>query len=182
MRYQYRIALAPLGLIPPAQSEFAEVHKRRRERGQIVGNSFWQQIIRSSNRSRRRSLMKGVFLSANEFCRRRRISRERLLWEERRLDVFPVTVGHKNFYPALLADRKYNRQRVAKICRRLGPFVQGMSKLGFLESRKAPLLGKTPMQAVRRGELFSRALILADAEAEEWLPPELRPNYGSVDG
>jgi hypothetical protein len=178
MRHHYRVGLASLELTPPAQSEAARVLERRRKHGQIVGNPFWQEIIRNSNRARRRSLIKGVFLSAAEFCERRRISHERLRWEERSLDVFSVTIEHREFYPALLADRRYNRRRIAKICHRLGPFMPGMSKWGFLEARQAPLMAKTALEAVHRGgPLFSRALDLAGSEAEDWLPPELRRRY-----
>jgi hypothetical protein len=183
MRHRYRFALAPLGLTPPPQSEAARVLERRRKRGQIVGNAFWQQNIRNTKRSRRRSLLKGAFLSASQFCQRRGISRERLCWEERRLEVFSVTIEHRELYAARLADKRHNQRRIGKICRRLGPFMPGMSKWGFLEARQAPLMAKTPLDAVHRGgPLFSSALDLAVGEAEEWLPPELRRrDYGEDD-
>ncbi|MFL9913965.1 hypothetical protein PQR75_00860 [Paraburkholderia fungorum] len=103
-----------------------------------------------------------------EFCRRKGISREELLRQERCGDVFSVNIKGQTYYPAVLADKSFEQRRLVKLLRRFGPRVPSMERFLQLVNRRGSLGGKTPLQALRREKRFRLALRIADNLSDEY--------------
>jgi hypothetical protein len=112
----------------------------------------------------------GALLSTNAFCRRRGISPAHLVRLERQGDVFAVTIDHKAYYPAVLADTSHDMHRLAKLCRQLGQHVPAMTRYHFFVTRWVSLGKKTPLQALHRGRRYAWALRKADGVADDYAP------------
>ena len=135
---------------------------------------FWRQNVeRRAARARRRLVRNGALLSTNAFCRRRGISPAHLVRLERQGDVFAVTIDHKAYYPAVLADTSHDMHRLANLCRQLGQHVPAMTRYHFFVTRWVSLGKKTPLQALHRGRRYAWALRKADGVADEHMPPTI---------
>ena len=114
-------------------------------------------------RRRRRQLVRSrKLLSPRLFCLQRGISRARLLQLERRGEVFPVIVGHKPYFPAVLADGTLDQHRLEKLLKRLSPDIPPIAKYLFLVGPRGSLGDKTVLHAMRSGKRYRMALRLAD--------------------
>jgi hypothetical protein len=93
-----------------------------------------------------------ALVDAAEFARRRGIFPEevRELVAQRRL--FSLDRDGRTLYPAFLADRTGDIWRLEAVCRRLGA-LPGGSKWQFFVTPKASLAGRTPLAALRDGDV-----------------------------
>ncbi|MGF6837899.1 hypothetical protein QF001_001766 [Paraburkholderia youngii] len=130
-------------------------------------------IERRASRNRRKLVRKGALLLPVEFCRQKGISREELARRERSGDVFGVEIEGQTYYPAVLADKSLEQQRLVKLLRHLGPRVPPMARYLLLVNRRSSLGGKTPLQALRRGRRFRLALRIADNLSDEYRTSQL---------
>lgn len=119
-------------------------------------------LERCAARNRRRLVRAGALLLPGEFCLRKDISREELVRQERRGDIFSVEIEGRTYFPAVLADKSFGKRRLATLLRLLRPSVPPMARYLLLVSRRGSLGDKTPLQATRRGKRYRVALRLAD--------------------
>ena len=99
-----------------------------------------------------------------EFARRRGIS-PRMVGElvaQRRL--FSLERDGRPLYPAFFADPTANIRRLERVCRRLGT-LPGGSKWQFFVTPKGALAGRTPLAALRDGDV-SAVNVAADGFKE----------------
>jgi hypothetical protein len=129
----------------------------------------WRLEIRCAGKhSRRKAVRRRQFLSPQQFCRQRGISRAHLVRLERHDDVFAVTIDHKAYYPAVLARPVRNPHRFTKLCHQLGQHVPAMTRYNFLVMRWGSLGGKTPLQALRQGPRYAWTLHKAEGVADDY--------------
>jgi hypothetical protein len=130
----------------------------------------WHNVRRRAVRTRRKLACKGVFLSGDAFCQRSGSSRTQLVREERRGGLFNLRISRETYAPAVLADNSLDKHRLAKLLRRMAPYVPAIGRYDLLVSRRGPLGGKTALEATRRGKRYRVALRLADSVASENRP------------
>ena len=78
--------------------------------------------------------------------------------------VFAMDCEGQSFFPAFFSDAIYNRRHLSAVSRALGD-LPGGAKFQFFVSRKGPLSGETPLQALMAGRL-EKVLDMAAAYAE----------------
>lgn len=93
-----------------------------------------------------------ALIDAAEFARRRGILPEMVpeLVAQRRL--FSLDRDGRTLYPAFFADPTGDIRRLEAVCRRLGA-LPGGSKWQFFVKPKASLSGRTPLAALRDGDM-----------------------------
>lgn len=78
--------------------------------------------------------------------------------------LFSVDHAGETLYPRFLADPSLHRRALGKVCEALGD-LPGWEKLRFFTTPKLSLQRKTPLEALREGEL-GRVLVAAAGRAE----------------
>lgn len=93
-----------------------------------------------------------ALIDAAEFARRRGISPEMVgeLVAQHRL--FSLQRDGRTLYPAFFAHSTADIRLLEAVCRRLGT-LQGGSKLQFFVTPKGSLTGRTPLAALRDGDV-----------------------------
>lgn len=94
----------------------------------------------------------GEVLSETEFLKRRNWSVRDLRRSLAARSVFFIEIQGAALFPSYLAERTYNPRRLASVIRALGD-LPGGSKHMFLITPKGSLAGRTPLMALRQGEL-----------------------------
>lgn len=93
-----------------------------------------------------------ALIDAVEFARRRGISPEmvsELVAQDR---LFSLERDGRTFYPAFLSHPTSDIRRLEAVCQRLGT-LPGGSKWQFFVTPKGSLTGRTPLEALRDGDI-----------------------------
>ncbi|REG49637.1 hypothetical protein B0G80_6035 [Paraburkholderia sp. BL6669N2] len=129
--------------------------------------TFFNRLRRQSLMARRQMIRDGELLTEEGFCRRRPIRAGQLSRLLTSGSIFSVEVDGQQYYPALLADPRHNRRRLATVCRILWP-AEPHCRLHFLTARNAALGGVTPLEAMCTDAGYKRLLVKARGWASEW--------------
>jgi hypothetical protein len=140
---------------------------KKRDRGGVAVSKWLDEVLRRENRRRRIRLHTTAdFLAEPGFRAAMNMTRQQLALAKRRGEVFSLPIGHARYYPAVLTKGGRQQHRLRRLVRALGPQTPPWLALNFFESRWANLRERTPMQAIRRGDLFfdAREHALDDGE------------------
>ncbi len=126
-------------------------------------------LVSQAERARADSFMakmvnEGALVDSTTFVERLKVSRQALSKALKAKRVFYVEVSGQRFYPDFFLDKRYERRQVELVSKALGELA-GASKLQFFLTKKASLEGRTPLDALARGQ-FSRVRIAAQGFAE----------------
>jgi hypothetical protein len=125
-------------------------------------NKFLDNLWHSVDRRRRIRLhTTHDFLTEADFRAAAHMTRQQLALAKRRGDVFSVPIGRARYYPRVLLEVGRQPHRLRRLVRLLGPTPPWLA-LTWLESRWTNLGRRTPLAAIRRGDLYFDAL--CDAE------------------
>jgi len=91
-------------------------------------------------------------ISSAEFCAEAGLSFQALENALAALRIFAIELKGQRLFPDFFLDEKFDRRRLASICRALGN-VPGGSKLQFFTTPKGSLGGRTPLDALADGDL-----------------------------
>jgi|APFre7841882724_1041349.scaffolds.fasta_scaffold41864_1 dTDP-4-amino-4,6-dideoxygalactose transaminase len=106
----------------------------------------------------------GALVTPAAFVERLKITRQALSKALAAQRVFYVEVAGQRHYPEFFLDSCYERRQLELVSKALGE-LPGASKLQFFMTSKASLEGKTPLEALARGQ-FSRVRTAAQGFAE----------------
>jgi hypothetical protein len=106
----------------------------------------------------------GALVDPAAFVERLKVTRQALSKALKSHRVFYLEVGGQRFYPDFFLDQRLERRQVELVSQSLGE-LPGASKLQFFMTKKASLEGRTPLEALARGQ-FSRVRAAAQGFAE----------------
>jgi dTDP-4-amino-4,6-dideoxygalactose transaminase len=126
-------------------------------------------LVSQAEREKAQSLMakmvnEGALVDSAAFVERLKVSRQALSKALKAHRVFFVEVAGQRFYPDFYLDTRLERRQVELVSKALGE-LPGASKLQFFSTKKASLEGRTPLEALARGQ-FSRVRTAAQGFAE----------------
>lgn len=126
-------------------------------------------LVSRAERQKAESLMakmvnQGALLDSTAFAERLKVSRQALSKALKAHRIFYVEVAGQRFYPDFYLDTRLERRQLEQVSKALGE-LPGASKLQFFLTRKASLEGRTPLEALGRGQ-FSRVRTEAQGFSE----------------
>lgn len=126
---------------------------------------FLEQMRVQSNAARKLDVEEGRLLSASTVWEKLNITKQAVskAVKEQRMFTLDGPSG-ESLYPAFYVDQGYDRRILGKVSKALGS-VPGPGKWQFFTTGKASLGGKTPLDALKNGELDA-VLVAATGFAE----------------
>ncbi|WP_146153230.1 BPSL0761 family protein [Paraburkholderia fungorum] len=155
-----------------------------------LNGNFFENFRQRELESLRARIRTGDLLPAEEFRRRLRASSEALRQLVVEGSVFAIDVDGLCYFPSLLVDERYDREKLFSICRIIWP-AHPTVRLHFLTSRRGNLGGLTPLECladnkryrVLRGAAWAesvdsyRTSVSAYAGLHDTEPSDVSPSY-----
>lgn len=94
----------------------------------------------------------GSLIRSAEICNALGVSRQAMNKAVTAHRLFFLQSSGIRFYPAFFADPSLNRRHLEKVCKALGN-LSGSEKLQFFAYPKCSLRSRTPLEAIRHGDL-----------------------------
>ncbi|MGF6550728.1 hypothetical protein [Paraburkholderia youngii] len=140
---------------------------RLKEEPELPDTRVPRDMFREQVKQARRELVSdGTLLSEAELRDRLGVSKALFTRMCAEGAIFGVDVDGDLCYPALLADARYNRERIQEICRIIVP--AGESRLDFLCSRRGNLGDRSPLEMLDDEADFAQLRRVARAWAAEF--------------
>ncbi|WP_371880864.1 BPSL0761 family protein [Caballeronia sp. S22] len=156
----------------------------------LLNESFFEDFRQRELENLRARIQSGELVSMDEFRRRLGASSEALRHLIVEGSVFAIDVDGLFYFPSLLVDERYDRERLFSICRIIWP-AHPTVRLHFLTSRRGNLGGLTPLECLAdnkryrmlRGAAWAesvdsyRTSISAYAGLHDTEPSDASPSY-----
>lgn len=107
---------------------------------------------------------KGLVATSSEMCEALGFTRQALSKAVKEHRIFRLRQGFQSFYPVFYADPTISRSVLEEVTKALGS-ITGGEKWQFFTRPKASLTGKTPLEAIRAGDV-DQVLLAAAAFIE----------------
>ncbi|KAK44907.1 hypothetical protein BG58_22315 [Caballeronia jiangsuensis] len=132
----------------------------------LLHESFFEEFRQRELENLGAKIQRGELLSAEEFRRRLKASSEALRHLIVEGSVFAIDVDGLCYFPSLLVDQRYDRERLFSICRIIWP-AHPTVRLHFLTSRRGNLGGLTPLECLEDKKRYRLLRSMAWAEAAD---------------
>jgi len=163
------VTYATLPPLPPSEIDDSRLNE-----------SFFEDFRQRELESLRAKVRTGELLPAEEFRRRLRASSEALRHLIVEGSVFAIDVDGLCYFPSLLVDERYDREKLFSICRIIWP-EHPTSRLHYLTSKRANLGGLTPLECLEDRKKYRLLRSMAWAESIDSYRTSIRAYPGLHD-